>query len=458
MKIELEGATCVITGRMITMTKAQAAARLETVGATLRTSVSAKTTFVVVTEMGTSAHTLAKAMGVPLLSEQEFAALLVHKSLEVAEPGEAGEKSVDTLLGEVRGVMQGVPSAEMWHALVGLLDECRAEDVHILTEYIDSYIARWTDDQMKGLLGSNHDASTHEWWHYRSDVEGELRVAPEHWVGQMQQGVDSPKFKIVRALDLTHAKMTSTAIIKILNHPHLAQLHILELPLRLVPSMSLIEALCAHPTLTHLKIGKVDDRTEAAFKKYGPKPGRLETLDICKLDAVYSSHVNESVQTSFSSPYFDSITSLYLSDLYYDSTVFQCMLDGSLFPNVNHVHFFSGSKLCSSIKKTLESPWAAKNLERLSARTLHYNARNEPQWIEIFQVDFAGRLDELDLSTFDDRGLRASDDPEGLMHMLERELPTAPLLESVDTLVLGQWKTDALCDTLTRHFPHLTIL
>ena len=144
MKLELNGAVCVLTGRMKSMTKAEATQRLRAAGARVTSSVSAKTDFVVVAEQWTNVHTSAKAMGLPVLSEAQLAALLDNQEIDVEAPGESADRSINELLGEVRSIMQGTPNTEMWHALIKVLDACQERDVHLLTEYIDGYIARWT--------------------------------------------------------------------------------------------------------------------------------------------------------------------------------------------------------------------------------------------------------------------------------------------------------------------------
>jgi DNA ligase (NAD+) len=66
----------VITGTLSSMSREQAAAALERLGAKVAGSVSKKTTAVIVGEEAGSKADKAKALGIPMLTEAEFAALL----------------------------------------------------------------------------------------------------------------------------------------------------------------------------------------------------------------------------------------------------------------------------------------------------------------------------------------------------------------------------------------------
>jgi DNA ligase (NAD+) len=72
----LAGKTYVITGTLSSMSREQAAAALERLGAKVAGSVSKKTTAVIVGEEAGSKADKAKALGIPMLTEAEFAALL----------------------------------------------------------------------------------------------------------------------------------------------------------------------------------------------------------------------------------------------------------------------------------------------------------------------------------------------------------------------------------------------
>ena len=74
----LAGKTFVLTGTLTAMSRDQAKAQLESLGAKVSGSVSSKTSYVVVGAEAGSKLEKAQALGVPLLSEEDFVRLLTQ--------------------------------------------------------------------------------------------------------------------------------------------------------------------------------------------------------------------------------------------------------------------------------------------------------------------------------------------------------------------------------------------
>ena len=80
----LVGKSFVLTGRLATMSRPEAEEKLRRAGATVNSSVSKKTSFVVVGEEAGSKADRAKELKVPILNEEELTALINAKPGTIA--------------------------------------------------------------------------------------------------------------------------------------------------------------------------------------------------------------------------------------------------------------------------------------------------------------------------------------------------------------------------------------
>ena len=79
--LPLAGQTFVLTGTLSTMTRNEAKAKLQSLGAKVAGSVSKRTTYVVVGADAGSKATRAEQLGVPMLTEEEFLKLIQRMSV-----------------------------------------------------------------------------------------------------------------------------------------------------------------------------------------------------------------------------------------------------------------------------------------------------------------------------------------------------------------------------------------
>ncbi len=430
MAVKIKGARFTIMGRFKTLKNPQIKDAITRAGGIITTALSSKTDYLLAGQPRSNKYDQAKLLGTPMLYEEDLVALLAGEVVEVEDVGAAGDRSADDLLGEVRAVMQGPPSIQMWEALVELLDACNAEDVGVLTRYIDDYVSRW-------------------------GVIREFRSAPKHWVAEMIRGIDAPKYRIVRALDLMSAKITSTAVIEALGHPALEHLTSLVLPWELSPSKSLVKRLCEHPTLTSLRLTKVDKKTGPLFVEFGQETGRVEWLDIAYL-AVHDRASFEGDYARFAAArYFDNVRTLRsTAGRPHDRWIIEQIFTHGWLPALQHLHL-APYKLESNLAELLSMPELMQRITHISADELLYSNTTREEWQKIFALELDGELEVLDLSS-----LFASDDepelaplPEWLSHIL----PTSRLLDSVKVLHLGSWHNEVLVDMLAKTHPNLHV-
>ncbi len=135
-----------------------------------------------------------------------------------------------------------------------------------------------------------HDPVYHHTISRTRDIIGELRLAPDHWLGEMQRGDDSPKYELIRAIDLRLNKLNATAVNKLLIHPRLIHLEALYLPLYLDLSKTLIKTLCHHDNtarLNTLKLSKFSSKSMNTLIEQGDTPRALRLLDLSNLAGLY---------------------------------------------------------------------------------------------------------------------------------------------------------------------------
>ncbi|MEC9397831.1 MAG: BRCT domain-containing protein [Myxococcota bacterium] len=149
----------------------------------------------------------AASWGIPVIDEKQLITLVSagELSLETALDAPGGESSIDELLGEVRAFVAQSRRSETWDSLCNLVDACLPEQQEYLVNYIDDYIQRWPlEDQL-------------------------LCKAPHDWLVQMMAEQESPKFRLVRSLDLFGEKHSAADALKALARESLTNLRSLNL-------------------------------------------------------------------------------------------------------------------------------------------------------------------------------------------------------------------------------------
>lgn len=256
-----EGKMLVLTGRF-NVGEAKLQEELEACGARIASYVSLHIDFLI-----TGKHPDAEMMeaassrGINLLTEEEVHALMRGEDIDVDRAGKRGERSVDELLGQARGLLDRPMSPAIWTELVALLDACQLSQQEVLVNYLEPQLERWERPDVraraqkvfakKALASGGADDEEREevknalYFLSRQPAKS-MRYAPEHWMGEMMQGVPSPKYRLVCDLDLRFTNAPQEKIHQMLIHPELTGLSALSLHTSDLPSRDNIAAILGH--------------------------------------------------------------------------------------------------------------------------------------------------------------------------------------------------------------------
>jgi hypothetical protein len=209
MRIELEGTTFCVTGNFNNHQNTRTVeAALRAKGGKIQKSMGLKVE-VLVFGYGYSRKTeTAKDRGLPVLREAELDKLLADGFVEVdfeAPTTEGGDASVDELLGEARGALAKSPGPRTWGEIVRIVDQCDADQVGALTDYVFDHLERWPERERL------------------------LCAPPTDWIATMMRGEDSPAYRLVRRLDLGEVDAKTTAFKKVLGCESLRHVEALDI-------------------------------------------------------------------------------------------------------------------------------------------------------------------------------------------------------------------------------------
>ena len=444
-KVEIAGQTFSFVGTFIASTHEQLETRIRAQGGEVVASPTPQTDYIVTgaNPVGTKFNKVL-ALGVPMLGEQDIEDLLAGEDVFLGEDDD--HEDANALFGEAREWLHRTePSAKLWQDLTEVLDRCPVNQQAALVSYIDSFFSAWhADGSMASLIGYpidlesvRHTRVEDGYWRY--GVPGELRVAPEHWVGELMQGKRSPKLRLIRALDLVWSDMNSRDVGAVLAHPDLTCIDTLNLSLSKQLTRQLIRTLCASPTrdkLERLMFGQLHPRNSIWWLEASDAPGALQYLDTSQYSALISFRFLEA-------PYFQNLTGLSLIGEQMDSM--RRSLDHGL-----EVLDIRGLHL-ASLRDYLQDSATISELRKLTLR----NIKNPEDLLRLLSDDYDGHLETLECSL---TAYQRSHMLRQTSKKLQAAICRSPLLESVDRLVLGSLFDVVDLDEIARHQPHLEVV
>lgn len=320
MRYSIEGKTFVCVGFQAHILPGLTQ-QLEEQGGEIVATLSANVDYLVVgPSSSANAYGKAVSLGVIVLSPQQLLNMLNGQDVHAPQ---TSTTSLDELFGFVRAMLQEAHVDEdLWYGLLKKLDRCDEDRLAALTAYIDDHTGRWNEALMHGHVGHvifpkelKKDHLAHKLTEHRDEggVPGELRVAPLRWFAEMAKGHSSPKYRIIRAIDLKTTTLAASAQLKMITLPELSQVHTLVMNARRAPTKGLIKALWAGDSLSDLKRLHVIKLKPAHVEQlaWESEPRKLEALDLHEFDVGGFKHTTrELAALLMSAPLFATIRSL----------------------------------------------------------------------------------------------------------------------------------------------------
>jgi hypothetical protein len=254
LAIELTGLEIFLTGRVPHRDRYDLERSIREGGGKVAAKVT-KSVDVVVMGNGPAKAAAAKTaeLGLQTIDGDQLLTLLRDGRLDLTGGADGAEDFAD-VVGELRSALALPPSPETWNRVVAAIDACAEDELEQAVEYARGQLARWPIDARKARW-----ASMTQWEHPDGGryIDGDMRVAPAHWVAQMLQGEYSPKHSLASALTLHGHKANATQAKKALANPYLAD------------------------SLRALDMGRMNKFTKGLFKAIAQSPnlGALESLN-----------------------------------------------------------------------------------------------------------------------------------------------------------------------------------
>ena len=262
MRIELEGTTFCVTGNFDNHQNTRTVeAELRAKGGKTQKSMGLKVEVLIFGSGWSGKTDTARDRGLPILREAELDRLLADGYVEIDfEPPsvDGGDASLDELLGEARGALAKNPGPRTWDALVRVIDQCDADQVGALTDYVFDHLERWPERER--LLCS----------------------APRDWIATMLRGEDSPAYRLVRRLDLGEVDAKTTAFKKLLGCESLCHVDALDIAVDKKLTKTAFKALAQAEhlsTVRDLTVGYFEDDWARALDE-GDAMADLHTIGV----------------------------------------------------------------------------------------------------------------------------------------------------------------------------------
>ncbi len=228
MEITFSGKTFVVLGRLSTMTRREAWIRVQLLGGLVHETPKADSSyFIQGTHSSATQQARAEELGCPILSEQEF--------LDAVDVARArADATTHTDLGDAiarfRGLFDGPATYEVWQEVTTTLDQCSREQLVDACRYVEPHVSRWPTPRPHPRAPVFEVPEAYYAWLFGcgTDPVSDMCVAPSSWVQGLCVGLESPKFELVRRLNLNKLNTTGDMLASLTRHPNLINLRELD--------------------------------------------------------------------------------------------------------------------------------------------------------------------------------------------------------------------------------------
>ena len=279
--------------------RARLAERVRSLGATAAEHVSSKTNlFVQGSGSVGGKREEAERYNVSIITQEEFLQMLDGVSLDAVLEQHESEVSEtvewNNSLSAFRQALALGPTYQAWDQLVSLLDACSEHELPLVVEYVAEHMSDWDNQPHPTWWISSHGRAqlleetaphvwstrVNDWWINALEYLGsDVRIAPHHWLKEILNGVDSPKWSLLRHIHGYYLKLNGKLGAKLLEATHLNHLTCLDVSENNKLPGKFFKQLRQSEQMRHLKSLRVGDQKENALKAlHGDSTFHLERL------------------------------------------------------------------------------------------------------------------------------------------------------------------------------------
>ena len=387
-----------ITGALEKISRRDATAQLQARGASVTSSVTTKTHFLVSVSFDpanarwlSNKETKARQYNIPIFNEAQLIAILAGEepaAIEALSPVvEIEEIPSRDALEHFRDLVYGELTQTGWETICDLIDQIAPEDRPIVLDY---------------LQGNLSDASTVEWvfspHNYFWSVLQTLnpRTLPPRWLFEVLRGEDHPKLALVRVANLAGQKINATLINGLIRCTHLSHIKAVNLNDNPIPMKAwgdlLQSPLMRQPESLHL--GKLKISADgAALMAHAPLQSTLTHLMLSKVELLRGA-----ASAFFASPAWANLTFLQAHTIKSTEDVHAALAAATHIKKLTHLTWTDVNGQDASLAALLSARHLS-GLRFLSLRRQQNSAVPEVALRAIAQATDMNSLEHLDIMT-----------------------------------------------------------